>query len=221
MSRILSLTRYFVLLGVIASLAISVALFISLLAHAGILILEVARTLGDFHALKGLAIDSIELVDFCLLATALYIVGIGLYELFIGHARLPTWLRIVSLDDLKDRLINVVVVILAVSFLSQVATWDGVTNLLPFGASIGAVIFALTAFGLLRLGQRDKDGQEERAHLANATPVGEPTHTQTSNPPDEHVKETTTDEVRPAAGRDSVFVTQPRPSDDGGQRPPA
>lgn len=155
MSRILGLTRYIVLLGAVASMLLAIALFVAALAHAVELIGEAVATFGNGKAAKLLAIASIDLVDLCLIATALYLVGIGLYELFIGEVRLPDWLIINTLDDLKGKLINVVIVALAVSFLAQAATWDGKTDLLPFGVAIGVVILALTAFGFLRLGKND------------------------------------------------------------------
>lgn len=154
MSRILSSTRFAVLLGVVASLALSITLYLAVLVRAVALIAEAATQLGDAKATKLLAVSCIELVDFTLIATALFIVAVGLFELFIADVRLPSWLVITSLDNLKDKLINVVVVVLAVSFLAQVATWDGKTDLLPLGAAIALVIFALTAFGFLRLGNR-------------------------------------------------------------------
>ena len=102
-------------------------------------------------ALKTLAIASIEFADLTLLASALLIMGLGLFELFIGPAPLPDWLIITSLDDLKVSLVNVVVVVLGIAFLGQAVTWDGIRTLLPFGATIASVIVALSLFGALSL----------------------------------------------------------------------
>jgi uncharacterized membrane protein YqhA len=105
-------------------------------------------------ALKAMATATIEFTDLTLLASALLIVGLELFELFIGPARLPDWLIITSLDDLDDlkaHAVNVVVVVLGIAFLGQVVTWDGVRNLLPFGVAIAAVIIALSVFGALSL----------------------------------------------------------------------
>lgn len=163
MGRALSATRYLILAGVVASLVLSAILFLVILARTVVLIGEILPAVGSEGTLKLLVIASIELVDISLLAAALYIVGLGLFELFIGPVRLPNWLIITSLDDLKSRLISVVVVILATSFLSQVIFWNGATNLLPFGIAIAAVILALTAFGVLHIGR-----DERRATLNSA-----------------------------------------------------
>lgn len=153
MNQILSQTRYVVLLGVIASLVIAVLLFIAIVVRAALLVFDVVLHVGDAKAVKAFAISGIELADLCLIATAFYIIGIGLYELFIGEVQLPDWLVIASLDDLKSKLTSLIVVVLGVTFLAQAATWDGKTDLLPFGLALALVILALSVFGALRLGK--------------------------------------------------------------------
>jgi uncharacterized membrane protein YqhA len=96
---------------------------------------------------KKLVVSMIEVIDLFLLGTVFYITALGLYELFISDdIEVPEWLEIQTIDDLKGKLISVVVVVLGVLFLGQAVTWDGQTNLLPFGASIGLVITSLTYF---------------------------------------------------------------------------
>lgn len=164
MDRVLTSTRFIVVLGVIASLFMSATLFLAGLVRTGFLIFETVGKFNPEKTPKLLSIAAIELADIFLIATAIYIVGIGLYELFIKEVDLPDWLTIKSLDDLKDKLVSVVVVVLGVSFLAQVATWDGTSNLLPYGIAIGAVILALTAFGFLRRDKSTKsiEGYEEK-----------------------------------------------------------
>lgn len=150
LGRILGGTRMFVLIGVVASLLLSAALFLLIAVRTVTAFFEVASlafSAGEVEkALKTLALDSIEIADLTLLASALLIVGLGLFELYIGPAPMPERLMVRSLDDLKARLVNVVVVVLAVSFLGQAVTWDGTRNLLPLGVAIGSVIIALSAF---------------------------------------------------------------------------
>ena len=96
---------------------------------------------------KKLVVSMIEVIDLFLLGTVFYITALGLYELFIDQEiEVPEWLEIHTIDDLKGKLISVVVVVLGVLFLGQAVTWDGESNLLPFGASIGIVIASLTYF---------------------------------------------------------------------------
>ena len=48
-----------------------------------------------------------------------------------------------SLDDLKVRLLGVVVVLLAVTFLGEEVTWNGSINIVALGIAVGLVLFAL------------------------------------------------------------------------------
>src|SRR5215210_1671249 len=91
-----------------------------------------------------LAVDLIEITDIILLGTVLYIVALGLYQLFIDqNLPLPRWLKVNDLTDLKRDLIGVVVVLLGVSFLGEVVNWEGDNNVLPLGAAVALVIAAL------------------------------------------------------------------------------
>lgn len=117
---------------------------------------ELAGYLADPLGLKRLAIEVIQLADYFLIATALYIVSVGLYELFIGEVKLPPhlgWLKTDTLDELKDRLTGVVVTVLAVTFLAVAANWTG-DDILSFGLAVAAVIVALGVFGWLARGSK-------------------------------------------------------------------
>lgn len=149
MGRLLSLSRYTLVVGVVAALALSIVSLGMISIRTILLIWKSSQTLVDEKAAKLFAITSIELVDLILIATVLYLVAIGIYELFIHPLDLPAWIKIASLSDLKNKLISVVVVVLAVSFLVEIVNWDGAANLLPFGGAIAAVILALTAFNLV------------------------------------------------------------------------
>lgn len=106
---------------------------------------------------KALALEFIEIIDLFLLGTVFYIVAIGLYELFIStNVKLPSWLTINNLDDLKNKLIAVVIVVLGVLFLGQVVSWDGERDLLGYGAAVALVIGALSYFLSQKTGGKTK-----------------------------------------------------------------
>jgi len=93
----------------------------------------------------------ISAVDDYLLGTVLLIFGLGLYELFIskidiaqGDKRASNILMISSLDDLKDRLAKVVLMILVVAFFKNVlhVTFDNPLNILYMGGGILLVSLA-------------------------------------------------------------------------------
>ncbi|MCE8007844.1 MAG: YqhA family protein [Aestuariivita sp.] len=158
-SRTLGASRFLIILAVLGSLLAAATLLIYGVLEAGQLILatlekaEISR-----KGAKALALEFIEIVDLFLLGTVFYIIALGLYELFIDtNIRVPEWLEIKTLDDLKNKLIGVVIVVLGVLFLGQVVGWDGERDLLGFGAAIALVIAALTYFlGLKTSGKEPK-----------------------------------------------------------------
>jgi uncharacterized membrane protein YqhA len=95
-------------------------------------------------ASKHLAVDFLQLVDIFLLGTALYIIALGLYELFVDDSLpMPKWLVIATFEDLKEKLIGVIIVLLGVSYLGTAVTWTGDKSILNLGVATAAVILAL------------------------------------------------------------------------------
>jgi uncharacterized membrane protein YqhA len=161
MARVLGAARYVVILGVVACGIGALLCFIGALAQLILVAATFFAGLDTAKEIKALAVNEIFLADVTLIATALFLVAVGLYELFISKLDMPMSVTVVSLDDLKDKLIGVIVVALAVSFLAQIALWDGKTNLFSFGLSVALVILALGVFSYLR---REKNGGEHDDH---------------------------------------------------------
>jgi uncharacterized membrane protein YqhA len=113
---------------------------------------------GQHSHIDRLAVNLIEITDVILLGTVLYIVALGLYQLFIDqNLALPRWLKVNDLTDLKRDLIGVVVVLLGVSFLGEVVNWEGENDVLPLGAGIALVIAALGFILWLTPSKHDPD----------------------------------------------------------------
>jgi uncharacterized membrane protein YqhA len=114
--------------------------------------------LAPGEASKEIVLDFIKITDLVLLSIVLYIISLGLYELFIDdHLPVPKWAEMHSLDDLKHTLLTGIIVLLAVLFLSYAEDWDHSSSLLYLGLSIAAVIFALTYF--MGKKPKNKEGQ--------------------------------------------------------------
>ncbi|HQR54779.1 MAG TPA: YqhA family protein [Burkholderiaceae bacterium] len=145
---ILNASRYLVIAAVVGSLMASLALFAYGLAETALVIVQaIAKAEVSSKGAKALALEFIEIVDLFLLGTVLLMISLGLYELFINSdLKLPEWLQIRTFDDLKLKLVGVVIVVLAVLFLGHVVAWNGERDLLRLGAGIAAVIAALTYF---------------------------------------------------------------------------
>lgn len=143
MKLILGAMRYAVLLAVFGSVVVALTLLVCGVVRTGDLISGAMNN----EPLKTLALEGIVVVDAFLLGTVFLIIALGLYALFIDDTvPVPEWLEIHTLDDLKIKLVNVVVVVLAVTFLGFAIGWKGDAELLNAGLAIAAVIGALTYF---------------------------------------------------------------------------
>jgi uncharacterized membrane protein YqhA len=132
----------FLLLAALGAFVYGVAVFIN--AFSGIVHhpFPVGHNIGLF------------LLDFDLFligATAL-ISAIGFYELFIADidrrqaGLLPRWLAINDLNDLKARVVSMVVLVLAVAFTEEAVDSPDGLYILEFGGAVTLVIVALTVF---------------------------------------------------------------------------
>ena len=164
--RILAGSRYLILVAVVgALLAGLVVLVYGGLTVGGIIISVFEHATFTTDGAKHIAVSCIEMIDLFLMGTILYIVSLGLYSLFINdHLPLPSWLNIHSLEALKENLVGVIIVLLAVTFLGYVVTWDGSTSIWALGLSVGFVLLALSLF-LRRLQIRESaDGRRPVLH---------------------------------------------------------
>jgi uncharacterized membrane protein YqhA len=149
--RLLSSSRYLILLAIVGSVVASTGVLVySWFAGFAEAADDIAHAELGSNGVKKVSVEVISLVDLFLLGTVLYVVAVGLYQLFVDpNLPTPRWLKITDLDDLKERLLGTVVVLLSVSFLGYVVTWDGGFTVLGIGAAIGVVLAAMA----LLLGQ--------------------------------------------------------------------
>jgi uncharacterized membrane protein YqhA len=107
----------------------------------------VAHFSFEMHTVQEFLARAIEIIDIFLVATVFYLISMGLYELFIAKAPLPGWVEIRTLDDLKTKLLGLIVIALAVLFLGVALTISKETfNFLEFGVAVGVMILAITAY---------------------------------------------------------------------------
>ena len=134
-------------LAVIGTGITSAVLFIYgfLLSLSGVYF-AVASFSFDLHAVQDFLARSIEIIDIFLVATVFYLISMGLYELFIAKAPLPGWVEIRTLDDLKTKLLGLIVIALAVIFLGAALTLSKGISILEFGAAVAVMIVAISAY---------------------------------------------------------------------------
>ena len=107
--------------------------------------------------LKDTIVDVLTAVDAILLGTVLLVIGYGLYELFVDtRLEVPTWLQVADLDDLKSKLIGVVVAIIAVVFVGVFVDTNRAADVVSYGLGAGALVAGLALFALATRKDSDK-----------------------------------------------------------------
>jgi uncharacterized membrane protein YqhA len=145
--RILSGTRLSILVAVLCSFVVAFTLLIYGAVQTFTTVKYVLSIGHSSKEAKSVILLFIEIIDLFLLATVFYITALGLYTLFIDdRIKVPSWLEIHTLDDLKGKLASVVIVILSVVFLGQAVKWESGIELLAFGGSVALVVASLTYF---------------------------------------------------------------------------
>lgn len=138
-------TRFIVLLGVIFGLVAAIALFVSGSVDI-VLALQKAYAAGPGSS-TDLVASLIGAIDLYLIGVVMLIFSFGIYELFISKLEIArenedvNILEIKSLDELKNRILKVVVMVLVVAFFKKAldATFSSPLELLYLALSILAL----------------------------------------------------------------------------------
>jgi uncharacterized membrane protein YqhA len=140
----MGLTRYAVFVPAIASIIGALLL----MAQGSLaMVMAVIDTISNGYGLKETIVEVLTAVDAILLGTVLLVIGYGLYELFIdADLEVPQWLRVYDLDDLKSKLIGVVVAIIAVVFVGVFVDSNRASDVISYGVGAGALVVGLAIF---------------------------------------------------------------------------
>ena len=165
--RLLGSARYVVIIAVISLLIASIAAYIFGGIFSVVVIVEAFQEEFNAEGARAFSSELIEVIDLFLLGTVLFMTSVGLYELFINpKIRLPEWLSVANLDQLKFNLVVVISVMLMVLFLGAAAgEWEHGLDLLAYGGGIALVILA----GSVALLLFQRVHQHERGHKPDAT----------------------------------------------------
>jgi uncharacterized protein (TIGR00645 family) len=144
-------TRYIVLSGVVFSVLAAITLFT-------IGSYEIVEAIWKYfskgepnHAHTELLVHIIGAIDLYLIGVVLMIFGFGIYELFISKIDIArededvTILEIKDLDELKNKIIKVIIMVLIVSFFERVLNmeYEQPLQMLYFAVSIFALSFGI------------------------------------------------------------------------------
>lgn len=132
-------------------------------AYIGVMVLFVcsltAYVLGVYKTIKTvIAIASNEVkndfalialfdcLDTILIATALLVISISLYELFIGELKVPDWMLVKNLSELKAKFTFVIIPVMSVKFLQKLLQGENALDTFYYGVGIALVTASLAAF---------------------------------------------------------------------------
>jgi uncharacterized membrane protein YqhA len=149
-TRLVAATRYIMTAAVLAVFVGATVLLVE-----GII--EMARAVlhglfGSAVAWEGassLRVAVIEAVDVILVATVLFVIAFGLYQLFVDKAlrnSLPPWLQISAIGSLEVRMAGMVITVLGIIALTQALEPRREASERGIGFQIAAVIAALSLF---------------------------------------------------------------------------
>lgn len=152
MGKLMEKTRFLGYIGVFA-------LLFSALAAFGWGVVKTINAISVIITSYGkdpyIAVLLIELVDSFLIATALYVFSVSMYELFIDKLALPNWMLAHDLHELKDKLGGVIVLVMVVKFLEHLVEWKDPNASLFFAISVAVVSASLIALGYF--GRKEKE----------------------------------------------------------------
>jgi uncharacterized membrane protein YqhA len=155
--RLMSDSRYIIWLAVVCTFVGSMTLMLIGTYEMFSAIWYVLANLPAKHSGE-LKLVLIESVDTFLVATVILMISLGLYQLFVNRElQLPAWLNTHGIEDLENRLAGMIIIVMAVIFLTQLIQWNGEINLLWSGLAIAGVILAISAF----LYQESRHGRTE------------------------------------------------------------
>lgn len=149
LEKALSASRFLVVLPVVVLVLAAVGAFVY---GADLFVLAVAdvasAALPAGHKIGQIMV----MIDLFLIGATLLIAAFGFYELFIDRvgdengSPLPRWLAMKDLNDLKARVIAMIVLIVSVDFVEVLVDSPNGNHILERGAGTALVIGALTAF---------------------------------------------------------------------------
>lgn len=139
-------TRLVVLIAVIAVLAIAISLFVLGALEAVTTVWHAWAATVQGGKPTHLSVEFLEIVNIMLEAVVFFLIGIGLYSLFIAPLNLAVALGVETLNDLEERVISVVVAVLAITFLQHFIRWQEPLETLQFGGALALTVASLVLF---------------------------------------------------------------------------
>lgn len=153
--HLLAWSRFIVFVPVVFLLADAAGAF----AYGSAVLIATAT---DLHIAKRTEVEGIlgrflVVMDAYLVGATLLIAAFGFYGLFVAREHvadrywMPSWLEMHDIEDLKARVVSMLILVAAITFVDVAVQTRGGIGVFYLGAGISVVIAALTAF--LRFGR--------------------------------------------------------------------
>jgi len=173
--RVLASSRLLILLPVVMLLLIAAGTFVY---GAVIFFASITGYISDPARVGGKLSHFLIVEDLFLVGVTLMISAFGFYGLFVVRGErhesqywLPKWLQMRDLEDLKARVVSMLILVAAMTFVDVVVEFHGGPNVFYLGLGVALVIGALTAF--LRFG-RQSHAQPAASGAPSAPPPSAP-----------------------------------------------
>lgn len=115
-----------------------------------------------------LTIRFLEIVTLMLKAVFFYLIGVGLYSLFISPLNVTVALGVETLNDLETKVISVVIVIMGVHFLEHFIQSTDPSVTLQQAASLALVVAALVFFKIFAHREARENREDRPETVARA-----------------------------------------------------
>jgi uncharacterized membrane protein YqhA len=151
MKWLIEKSRYLSLIGVFGLLVGAIISFIFGLFQTYKTIEEtILNYAGENYKLSSL----FGCLDSFLVAVALLVLAVSIYELFIGDLDVPDWMLVQNLSELKAKFGFVIVPVIAVKFLQKLLESENALDTLYYGIAVALVSVSLTIFNYV--GEKEK-----------------------------------------------------------------
>ncbi len=143
MKWLIEKSRYVAYIGVLVLLVCSLTAYIMGVYKTVKTVIAIAlNEVKDDFALIAL----FDCLDSILVGTALLVISVSLYELFIGELKVPDWMLVRNLNELKANFSFVIIPLMSVKFLQKLLQGENALDTLYYGIGVALVTLSLAAF---------------------------------------------------------------------------
>jgi uncharacterized membrane protein YqhA len=146
LGRLIERSRYLAAVPALGMVLLALASVLWAVVVGGQVMVDLVQDVDDLDLVG----DLLKVTDLFLIGIVFLIVGIGFWELFVEDLDLPGWLSITSLSDLKNKLIDTLLLVLGVYFVEQVLSGTETEELVELAIAIGIVSTVFVLFRVLR-----------------------------------------------------------------------